>query len=713
VLKKIMLLTATALVLSAGPLAVLADEDAQAGSPDRVEEVVVTAQRTSQNLQVVPISVSAITAAALERQGVTNTEAMTLSVPGLDVSRTSNGVTPFIRGVGSSYGSAGAESPVAIYVDGVYRPTPQGDIFSLNNIERVEVLKGPQGTLFGRNATGGVIQIITRDPSQDPEIATSVGYGNFETSQANVYATGGISRDIAIDVAGHFIDQEHGWGRDLSTGGDIFKTQEISLRSKLLWTLGDHTHVRLAVDYNRLKSDFGLNIGFAPGSIGLDGVTTFSGFYNNRGIPADSSVNRQYGGSINIDHDFDWATLVSITSYRRFRAETPYDQDGTPLPIVQITDISQRATTATQELQLRSPASSALKWIIGAFYLHDKSGYSDITIAGLAASPFPFINIAGFQTTDSYAGFGQVTAPISADTRATAGIRYTSDRRSIEGSNDLGGAVLLSGSNSETFEKPTWRLSLDHDFAPDILGYVSYNRGFKSGLFNTITYSQPAVKPEVLDAYEIGLKTELFDRRLRLNGAAFLYNYKGIQLTRLLEGAALLFNAAAARMKGIDFDFDARLSHTLSITGGATYLNGHYTSFPDAPRFTPQPTGGSLLSPFDATGNWMVRAPKVTFDIGPSLQFASDVGKLGLSVLYYHSSGFFWNADNRLRQPAYDIVNGTLSWTANSDKYAANLWVRNLLGAKYYSYAEEQTLGDNTSPAAPRTYGVTFSYRFQ
>jgi iron complex outermembrane receptor protein len=708
-----MLLTATALVMGAGPLAVVADEDDKAGSPDRVEEVVVTAQRTSQNLQVVPISVSAITAAALERQGVTSTEAMTLSVPGLDVSRTSNGVTPFIRGVGSSYGSAGAESPVAIYVDGVYRPTPQGDIFSLNNIERVEVLKGPQGTLFGRNATGGVIQIITKDPSQDPEIATSVGYGNFETTQANVYATGGISRDVAIDVAGHFIDQEHGWGRDLSTGADIFKTQEISLRSKLLWTLGDRTHVRLAVDYNRLKSDFGLNIGFAPGSIGLDGVTTFSGFYNNRGIPADSSVNRQYGASINIDHDFDWATLVSITSYRRFHAETPYDQDGTPLPIVQITDISQRATTETQELQLRSPASSALKWIVGAFYLHDKSGYSDITIAGLAANPFPFINIVGFQTTDSYAGFGQVTAPISADTRATAGIRYTSDRRSINGSNDLGGAVLLSGSNSETFEKPTWRLSLDHDFAPDILGYVSYNRGFKSGLFNTITYSQPAVKPEVLDAYEIGLKTELFDRRLRLNGAAFLYNYKGIQLTRLLQGAALLFNAAAARMKGIDVDFDARLSHALSITGGATYLNGHYTSFPDAPRFTPQPTGGNLLSPFDATGNWMVRAPKVTFDIGPSLQFASDVGKLGLSVLYYHSSGFFWNADNRLRQPAYDIVNSTLSWTANSDKYAANLWVRNLLGAKYYSYAEEQTLGDNTSPAAPRTYGVTFSYRFQ
>jgi iron complex outermembrane receptor protein len=108
----------------------------------------------------------------------------------------------------------------------------------------------------------------------------------------------------------------------------------------------------------------------------------------------------------------------------------------------------------------------------------------------------------------------------------------------------------------------------------------------------------------------------------------------------------------------------------------------------------------------------MVRAPKLTVNIGPSLQFASDAGKLGVSVLYYHSSGFFWNADNRLRQPAYDIVNGTLSWTSISERYAANLWVKNLLGAKYYSYAEEQTLGDNTSPAPPRTYGVIFSYRF-
>lgn len=712
-------LLATAALISVSEASAAQAQDA--GSPTRsngssdqtVEDIVVTAQRTSQNLQDVPISITAVTSNALARQGVNDTQTLTQSIPGVDISHVSNGATPFIRGVGNPNAVVGNESPVTIYVDGVYHPSAQGGIFSFNNIERIEVLKGPQGTLFGRNATGGVIQVITKDPSRTPQMAGSIGYGNFDTIQGDLYASTGLTRNLAIDFAAYVTDQGVGWGRNLTTGAEIFKTKEVALRSKLLWDLGERTRLRFAIDYDRVRSDVGLNLGFAPGSVGVDGVTTFSGFYNSRSNPPDNATNKQVGGSVQIDHDLEWARFVSITSYRQLHNEVPYDQDGTPLDIVVVPEISQHQRTVTQELQLQSPTSSKISWIIGAYYFYDKAGYDGLTLKGAAAAPFSYVRIVAFQRTNSYAGFAQMTYPILNTTRITAGIRYTSDKRKIDGSTDLGGAALLTNSQEKTFGKLTWRLSLDHDFTPDILGYASYNRGFKSGLFNTISYGDPAVNPEVLDAYEIGLKTQLFNHRLRFNIAAFRYDYTNIQLTRLVAGAPLTLNAASARVKGVDFDFEARLSTILSLTGGLAYLDGKYRSFPNAPLFTPQPTGGNLLTATDASGNRMVRAPKLTYNIGPSAQFETDVGTFHVNLLYYHSSGFYWNPDNRLQQPSYDIVNGLVSWTSNSNRYGVKLWVRNLLDKKYYSYAEEQTLGDNTSPAAPRTYGISLSVNFR
>ena len=208
------------------------DDSAQLG------DITITAQRDSQPLQDVPIAVTAVTADNLVSRGMTDTRSIGMSVPNLSLSENGVSVTPFLRGVGSNQSNPNDEPSVATYVDGVYIPSPTGNIFSFNNIERIEVLKGPQGTLFGRNATGGVIQIITRDPQHDPSLEASIGYGTHDILEGSAYATTGLGSDAAIDLAVVYDNNFDGFGRDIVRNQDIFRREEFAARSKLLITPG-------------------------------------------------------------------------------------------------------------------------------------------------------------------------------------------------------------------------------------------------------------------------------------------------------------------------------------------------------------------------------------------------------------------------------------------------------------------------------------------
>jgi iron complex outermembrane receptor protein len=718
-LRIVLLATSAAALVSASPAFAQQIPAAATAPPapaeNHLEEIVVTAQRRSENLQKVPVSVTAITAMTLAKQGILDTSSLTLAVPGLDFSRELNGGTPFIRGVGNTTGAVGAEPSVATYVDGVYYPAAIGTLFSLNNIARIEVLKGPQGTLFGRNATGGVIQIITKDPSQTPSLAGSLSYSSFNTVDGAAYATTGLTPNLAIDGAINFSHQGDGWGHNLTTGKDAFKSQDFGARSKLLWRPDSRTEVRLTGDYERTRSDVGVSLAFAPGSIGVDGTSKNVGFYNVLGNTPNDSITSQYGVALKIEHDLDWARLVSITSYRNLHNKLYLDSDATPLTIVD-GEISARERTLSQELQLQSRASSTIKWIIGGFIYDDHSAYDPLAIYGAAAAPFAYIANNAEQKTRSYAGFGQVTVPVLASTRVTAGLRYTSDRREINAITDLGGLVELPSHNQATFNKLTWRLSVDQDLTRDILAYASYNRGFKSGTFNLGAPTDPAVRPEVLDAFEVGLKSELLDHHLRLNVAGFYYNYNDIQLSKTVQTANIILNAAKAHIKGIDADANLILTNELSFRVAGAYTDGKYLDFKDAPGLYPivnamgVPTGGNYSDPVpNAAGNDTIRTPKYTVSLGPDYTRQTAIGPIELNVLYYYNSGFFWSGDNQFKQPHYHMVNATLGWTSLSGNFGLKVWVKNALDQHYYSYGVEQVFGYAYSPAAPRTVGVSLN----
>lgn len=718
---------APALVCATSPvLAQTADPARVEAAPQTstVEDIVVTAQRREERLQDVPISVSAATGEALTKRGIDSTSSLQALAPGLDVSQAGNGSTPFLRGIGSSSGAIGSEASVATYVDGVYIGAPVASIFSLSGISRIEVLRGPQGTLFGRNATGGVISVVTRDPTYDPKVEASVGYANYDTISASLYASTRLSDRLAVNIAAFGRDQRDGWGRNVTTDKEAYLSDETSFRAKLLWDASDTTHLILAADHTRARSEGGLTQTAVPGSIQIDGQG-YVGRYSPRGGSESYSLVEQSGVSLKASHDFDWASLVSITAYREFDGEVVFDQDGTPIPAVSA-NITQEGDSFSQELQLLSAPDSAVNWIVGGYYFKDNQAYAPLALANI-------YSIDSSQETTSLAAFGQATYEFLPATNVTAGIRYTEDERSAKGRRLTPAGVVIPGSPAQqevTYSKVTYRLSVDHRFSESVNAYASYNRGFKSGVYNLLTYQAPPVLPEVLDALEIGVKTDLFDRRLRFNVSAFNYDYTDIQVEQIVAGATQTVNAGQAKVYGGEIEFTLIPVENFTLSGGLSLLHGRYTSFANGPVNVPNPgscdvdpatpgnqpgttgapVGGNLTCSADLSGNRMIRTPDMTFTISGDWRIPVSVGDFDLNLSLYHNSGFAWHADNRLKQDSYELLNASVQWTAPSERYFVRAWGKNLLDTEYSISTTTSGLGDSQSPAPPLSFGVTLGY---
>jgi iron complex outermembrane recepter protein len=694
---------------------------AQQEDQGQLEAVIVTAQRRSENLQTTPLTVTVASGTELLNEGVADTASLSLAVPGLSYTLSGFSATPFIRGVGTTTSAAGAEASVATYIDGVYLSSPNASLFELNNIDRIEVLKGPQGTLFGRNATGGVIQIITKDPSSTPSADIQVGYANYATSSASFYGTTGLGEGVAMNLTAYGTNQANGWGTDLTTGQPTFTRHDFGGRSKVLWVPAAGTRIIIAVDYNSARNENGLGWHVVPPGIGIGGVTRYHGFYDTYDNPNDSWDVSQTGLSVTAAQDLPVARLINITSWRYVKGAELFDEDATPLEVV-AADSLQHAKTITEELHLLSKDDALFPWISGIYYFHDRSDYDPVSLTGLFVAPLDGTQIRSALKSESYAAFGQVTPQIATNTHLTLGARITKDERAVTGSTlGLAGSEpipLGTASQSTSWSKVTWRAALDHQFTPGLMAYISDDRGFKSGLYNSLTYSSPPVRPETLDAYQFGVKTEFDQHRLRLNAAGFYYDYKDIQVQEVITGAVELTNAAAARMKGMDVDLTFLPIDTLTLRGGFEWMSGHYTSFENAQFVSPtlgpsgDPVGGNTQTVGNATDFDTVRTPKRTGTVSAAYRVSVPGGNLEFVISDYYNSGFAWDPDNRLRQSSYDILNASVDWGVASSAWGIRLWGRNLTRTQYCAFETASALNDACSPAPPRTYGMTLSARF-
>ena len=674
-----------------------------------LEEMVVTAQRREQSLQSVPIAVTAMTAAQLEDLGFNDIASLEASIPGLTFTRSGGTLSPYLRGVGTNNNVFNAEPSVATYVDGVYVASNISNMFSFNNIERIEVLKGPQGTLFGRNATGGVIQVVTKDPSQTPEAAFKIGYGNYRTTTASAYAAGGISSNLAADISIYQRDQDEGFGRNLNTGAEIHNGREFAVRSKWVYTPSDVTEVKLALNYfNYDTTGDGVNQQLAQVATGRDGVSTYPGRFNSEVTHNDKISRNGWGSALTVNHDFGFARLVSITGYSKLKSLALQDTDLLPFDGT-TADTKATVDSLSQEVQLFASPDSKLDWVLGGYFFDANYVYSPLRLSGSDYAPLTYMDIFTRQDTRSYSLYGQSSYEIVDRLTATVGARYTWEEIGVGGKfvNNLSTTQFVP--QSVKAKTPTWRLGLDYQLTDRVMGYATYNRGSKSGGYNILSPRKPAYNPEKLDAYELGLKSTLLDNRLRLNVAAYHYDYSDIQVV-IANGPSLdMLNAGSAKMDGVDVDMELVVSKNLTLSGGVGFLKTKYTDYANAVYYAP--AAGPAI-PIDATGNELVQAPKFTGSLMANYRIPTAIGDIMLNGAVIRNNGFYIGASNVDRTPAYTMVNASVAWYSLDGKFGVQLWANNLTDAYHLQMRAESGAGLKQVEGAPRTFGLTLSARF-
>ena len=692
-----------------------------------LETITVTAQKRVERLQDVPITVSAFDAAALQSAGIDSVNDLGTVVPGLVYADVVGYGLPYLRGVGTTATGPGFENPVATYVDGVYYASQGAAALAFNNIASVEVDKGPQGTLFGRNTTGGAIQINTLEPSRDFGGKIEVGYGNYDTVTTRAYVTGAVASNLAADLAFTYSDQGRGYGKNLANGADVDKTDDFALRSKWLYTPGDATRITLILDYSRLR--FIPTLAPAPGTTPQFDPPVASNPRDVYGSPQPYGLTSQMGISLTVSHELDFATFTSITAFRNTLYESVFDSTLTAVPgTLFFLEGEEPHRQASQEFQLASRAGGKIDWVSGAYLYWERAGYLDPTVIGGSSFDGQGLPQGILQAPDdktySAALYGQGTYHFTPATGLTAGLRFTDEYKNDEFVQTLPDYFDVStAGNDRNFTNLSWRLALQHSFDDDLMAYVSYNRGYKSGGFNTGVPFQP----ERLDAYELGEKAELFNRRVRLNTSLFYYLYDNIQTVTYPNGSLDITNGGRARLYGLDFDAGVAVTTGLELGLGFELLQAKYTSFPDATFSVPVPVipygqagyGGStsggtayVSQPGGADGYQLPKAPKFTATLAVDYSTLIASAKVTSNLTYSYDSGWYAESDNRLHQPAYGLLNASVAVGTADDGLVFKFWGKNLTDKLYAAFLASETNGDEVQWAPPRTYGVTVTKKF-
>jgi iron complex outermembrane receptor protein len=773
-------------MLQAAPAYAQAAAEEAAPQSGGLEEIVVTANRREQNLQDVPIAVTAVTSAALQASGTLNTLQLERVTPGLQIYQTGSAALPFLRGVGSNQSNPGFESPVAIYIDGIYQAGKIGNVFDLPNVERIEVLKGPQGTLFGRNATGGAISIVTRDPGQNPEISGEIGYGRFNEVRGKFYASAPITETLAASVS-LTARKSDGYIRNTFLNTDANPSHNLMGMAKLVWTPTPEFTAKLSGSYFEHSDPTFLSPHVLAGTIppgtsptGAGGlfVTNYDK-YTMRSNHETFVDTHGWRGSLDLQYDLGAVKLVSLTGYVDAYSENisnspasesaaSYSGSGTPSKMF------------SQELQLQSTGSGPLKWIVGGYYSHSNEGFSDLISVANVPSPIrpADLLVAGASVTafhvelrtKSFAGFAEANYELTDRLRLTAGLRYTKENRAIDGfrysytalpaagnqtlklyNTMLGTEPLVFGrtiaaasvtDREKDFSKLTFRAALDYKIQDDVMVYASFNRGFKSGSYTATSLSATAVpvNPEVLDAYEVGFKSEFLDHRVRFNAAAFYYDYSNIQVG-LITGAGVttVENAAAARIFGLDAELTVVPTDNLTLRAAVNLLDTKYKDYGRAQIFLPKTTAAACTAPppaisqaqadalvaapkfagacsyaLDASGLPLIFSPKMSGNIAADYTIPVGESRIVLNGSLYYNSGFDITPGGYFSHiGSYETLSASATWYGPDDRYFVRVWGDNLTDSSHPIYISPQAAAFQEISARPVSYGVTVGFKFK
>ena len=720
---KASLVAGTVIVVGLTGNAAIAVETQDTKAP--LEEIIVTAQKREERLLDVPMSVTAISGEQLTEAGVSSTIDLGQVTPGLLTTMVGTGFTPSIRGVSSSGTSVGDESNVALYIDDVYVGNTLAGYFDLPDIERIEVLKGPQGTLFGRNATGGAIRIVTRTPSFEPVANVTADYGfDFEEVKLAGYVSGPFSEKVAASLSA-FSRTGDGFveGSGPNEGRRYAKLDNYVYRGKLLFTPSDTFEVTLSADTAQNSADSGAlptpqggNPFPVPGS-----VPNTPYHYAGRTQP----MQEVKSDSVIVDATWDatdWMTVRSITAYRDFDLTYQVDIDRTSESVSALA-LKAEQQNFTQEFNVFGPAEQSFSWLVGAFY-YDSDASNPYFTSFVGDSPNGLV-VAEFVPevkTESFAAFADLTWNLTEQLHATLGARYTTETKEYRYRDTVrfGGLPLRDEQDEETWTSPTYRGVLRYDFSPDANVYVSLSNGFKSGVYNAFSPLPIPVKPEKIDALEIGAKARL-ESGLTITAAAYAYNYDEMQVQSqtMVNGIPLLTlgNAASAEIRGAEFTVAGNMTEHLSFSVGVNWLpTAEYTDFKGASITVPitgsEPIVGQTIVPYDASDSRVVKSPEWMANL--RLTYATDLmgGAFMATINDAYTSEYNWQAADLTEVPGYSLVNARVQWTEPKDRYTFSIWGTNLTDEVYSTYTSPNIRGNTQTFNQPRQIGVGFEVDF-
>ena len=683
-------MSGAAIVLASGlvataPVQAEIGSRATAGTPEAVPapgeqstEIIVTAQRREQRLQDVPISITALTATQLGGQGITSTHDISQAVTGLTITESGGYVQPFIRGVGSTVTNVGEQGSAATYIDGVYMPIVGGQLYDLANVESIQVLKGPQGTLFGRNANSGAIIITTRQPSFTPTGSASLSFGNYNSLKTAGFVAGPITDTIAASLSGNY-DSHDGFFHNLNPangfGNRVGDGKRYTVRGSLLFQPSTKFKITLTGDGMNANDPSPILIqpingyqGYLPGALIPKGPYDFIGGDHTR------YLNGQWGLAGRVDWDLGGVRIESTTAYRHYvNSSYSYDSDTTPARLSSISD-RDIGDSYTQEVLLHSNGKGAFNWVVGGFYLRQDAYSAPLRVDSGATSTLITVQ----QKLDTFAFFGDGTYTLG-DFELTGGVRYSKDKKSYDG--QLNGAARVTGAN-KSWDAVTPRAVIAYHPSHEVMLYGSFSKGFKAGTFNSNGLSPTPINPEKVDAFEAGFKLSPTPA-VTINGAGFYYKTTDLQVQALNPANNLItiINAAKVDSKGADLDVSWRPLRDLDLKLGVSYLEAKFTSFPNAQVYLPVPGGDgrNASTIVDVTGKRNVRSPDWTVNFAADYKARlDDGGSIVPSFNIYYSSKFFWTVDNRISEPSHVVINANLTWNLPGDHFSVGLFGRNV-----------------------------------
>ena len=606
-MQKTLYISVAALALAtviASPAFAQTDGGEDTSSPKRLQSVTVTARKTSENIQDVPLSVSAFDAEALEAYGFTDSLDIDDQVPNLEIKTFGGNPNIFIRGVGNNDFNATTVSPVSIYSDDVVQGLTGGQLMQMFDLERVEVLRGPQGTLFGRNTTGGAINFYSRNPGKTKDGYLRVGLGNYNLTELEAAGTITVSDKLATRIAGK-MTQDDGYLRNLFDGERANATDLAAARMITRYEPNDTLEILWNIHVGRDRSDY--HQGKPVGAVNGADVLGYSDPQPNDPwvINVNETDNRHHadtwGTNLRVIQQFGDFEFKSITAYESVDTDYLGDIDQSPNDLDELR-FQQDGEQVSQEFNLSYEGGADWSWIAGLFYLEEDFQYntSGSLFGAIPSAALP-LDAESQRDTTTYAAFGEATYRFTDKFSVTGGLRYTVEEKDATldsllvygtGTAPDGATIPLIPETMVSDEWDAWsgRLLAKYELTPDSMAYGSVSRGFRSGGFNLGAFFDPneltTVDPEFLTSYELGLKTTLLDGRLRANMAVFVYDYSDLQVFTFTQGSSTanpiviaLENAANADVSGFEGEFTALPLDDMMLTLGVGYLDSTYKDY--------------------------------------------------------------------------------------------------------------------------------------